>query len=93
MKEYNLTSFGSLLIYYNLITMVSNNKYLWRKVANLLNNLRRDLRYWDFVDRDIQKKEAFKYIIKALKDTIMPNEVKEALKKGISIEFGYTFEA
>ncbi|MHC4048255.1 hypothetical protein, partial [Bradyrhizobium sp. 23AC] len=66
-------------------------KNLWRKCANLLNNVRRDLRPWSFVDPTNQKREAEKYARHALKDTHLPDDVKTALKSGMSVEFGFTF--
>lgn len=85
----NLESFGSLDHYKEVITLVKDNKWQWRKVANLLNNIRRDLRPWDVVDRDTQKESVRQYIRKALKDTKLPAGVMAALKLGINREFGY----
>ena len=83
-----LQSFGSNKHYGDLIRLIQHDKVLWKKVANLLNNIRRDLRPWAFVDRTNQIREARKYILRALKDTKLPDEVKCLVQRGIYTEFG-----
>ena len=72
----NLESFGSIKHYRPLITRVKDNKHLWKKVAHILNKLRRDLRPWQVVHRETQLKEGEKYVIQALRDTRLPRDVK-----------------
>ncbi len=85
----NLSSFGSLENYKEVISLVEHDKTLWRKVANLLNNTRRDLRPWPMVDRENQVKSVNQYIRKAFKDTKLPAGVVAALKLGINREFKF----
>jgi len=89
MKTKHPESFGSDKYYHNVIVLVTSSNNLWRKVANLLSNLRRDMREWPHIDRENQAKEAKKYVVKALKDTKLPSEVSSALKEGIHSEFGF----
>jgi hypothetical protein len=88
----NLESFGSIKHYRSLILAVKDNKELWRKVANILNNLRRDTRPWPMVHRPTQLKVAEEYVVKALKDTRLPRDIKIYLIVGIMSEFGFKFE-
>jgi len=88
----NLESFGSVRHYKRLIDRVKDNPYLWRKVANLLTNLRRDLHPWQVVDRATQLREGEKYAIQALRDTRLPREVKIYLIMGMMSEFNFKFE-
>ena len=89
----NIQSFGSIKHYRDLIILVEHNKYLWRKISNILNNTRRDLRPWAVVHRPTQVAEANKYAVQALKDTRMLDEAKILLKRGMETEFGFTFDA
>jgi hypothetical protein len=88
----NLESFGSIRHYKLLILRVKDDKILWRKVSNILNNLRRDLRPWQVVDRTNQLREGEKYAIQALRDTKLPRDVKIYMITGMMSEFGFTFE-
>jgi len=89
----NLQSFGSMKHYRDLIILIEHNKYLWRKISNILNNTRRDLHPWPVVHRATQVAEANKYAVQALKDTKLPEEAKILLRRGMETEFGFTFEA
>jgi len=85
----NLSSFGSLDNYNEVISLVKDDSVLWRKVANLLNNTRRDLRDWPMVDKTNQRESVKKYIRKAFTDTKLPAGVVAALKLGINREFKF----
>ena len=88
----HLESFGSIRHYRNLILSVKDNPYLWRKVARILNKLRRDLHPWQVVDRETQLREGEKYATQALKDSKLPRDVKIFLILGMMSEFGFTFD-
>jgi len=88
----HLESFGKLDLYLETISLVKYNRHLWRKVANILNNLRHDLRVLEWTPKENQVKCAKEYLSKSLVDTKMPDEVRTALKTGINREFGFTFE-
>ena len=83
-----LESFGAIKHYRDLILLVQHDRYLWQKVAHILNKLRRHLHPWAFVDRTNQIKSAREYLLQALNDTKMPGEVKCLLQRGIYTEFG-----
>lgn len=89
----HLESFGSFELYLDTIMLVEHDKYLWQKCANILNNLRRDLRVWEHIPREGQTKAAYAYVVKALVDTKLTEPVRVALKRGITNEFGFKFEA
>lgn len=89
MKTKHLESFGSAKYYQSLIASVYNNNNLWRKVANILGNIRRDLRDWPHIDKTNQRREAEKYAKKSLTDTKLPDNVKQYLKDGINAEFNF----
>ena len=88
----NIESFGSINHYRELILRIKDNKFLWRKVARILNKLRLDLRPWVVVDRATQLEVAKKYVIQALNDSVLPEDVKIFMKRGMESEFGFTFE-
>jgi hypothetical protein len=88
----NLESFGSIRHYRYLILRVKDNPYLWRKVAHILNKLRRDLHPWQVVDRVTQLREGEKYFNQALRDTKLPRDVKIFMIMGVMSEFGFKFE-
>ena len=88
----HLESFGAIKHYRELILRVENDKYLWHKVAHILNKLRRDLHPWQVVDRDNQRREAEKYAKQALKDTVIPSDVRDLMLQGMKSEFGFKFE-
>ena len=88
----HLESFGSFELYLDCIMLVEHDKYLWRKCANILNNLRRDLRVWPHIAMENQVASAKSYLKKALVDTKMAEPVRVALKQGITNEFGFQFE-
>jgi len=88
----NLESFGSIRHYRYLILRVKDNPYLWRKVAHILNKLRRDLHPWQVVDRATQLREGEKYATQALRDSKLPREVKIFMIMGMMSEFGFQFE-
>lgn len=88
----HLESFGSVNHYSKLIRLVENwngRPNVWRKVANMLNTIRRDLREWPHVDKSNQRREVISYINKALIDTKFPDAVKIALVEGINSEFNF----
>lgn len=87
----HLESFGSVTYYRKLIILTNRNDEFWRKVAHILNKTRRDLRSWDVVDKETQKKEAEKYVQQAIRDTKLPDQIKDALKEGMTMEFGFNF--
>jgi hypothetical protein len=89
----NLQSFGPYKHYQLVINNVSTNKWYWKKVANLINTIRQNLRPWEFVDRENQRKATYEYIVNALRDTKLPPHVVEPLKTAITSEFGFTFKA
>jgi hypothetical protein len=74
-----------------LARLVANNKEQWRKCARMLNKLRRDMHPWGFVDKEMQWKANDEYVHQSLIDLKLPDEVKFALKAGVSMEFGFTF--
>jgi len=88
----NLESFGSIRHYRYLILRVKDNKYLWHKVARIINKLRRDLHPWQVVDRTNQLREGEKYATQAMKDSKLPRDVKIFMIMGVMSEFGFQFE-
>jgi hypothetical protein len=88
----HLESFGKLDLYLETISLVKHDRNLWRKVANILNNLRNQLRVWPHIAMENQVASAKQYLGKALVDTKMSEPVREALKIGINREFGFQFE-
>jgi hypothetical protein len=87
----NPFSFGSIEHYIKVIPLVQYDKHLWRKVANIVNNVRRQMHPWPFVDKSLQFKEAKKYVEMALNDTKLPDNIKEALRDGLTNEFNFEF--
>jgi hypothetical protein len=86
-----LESFGSMAFYGNVINVVRHNREWWRKVSRMLNKLRRRLHPWPSVDRETQLAYAYKDIVQSLKDTRLPIDVIENLKKGMEYEFHFKF--
>ena len=84
-------SFGWIIYYSKLIELTYNNKHSWRKCANILNNVRANLREWSFVDKRNQFNAAEAYAKQAIRDTILPPDVKAALMQGMFAEFKFNF--
>jgi hypothetical protein len=82
-----LESFGTMTFYGQLINIVRHNKHHWRKVARFLQKIRRQLKPWPMVDPVAQHECAHDIIVQSLKDTKLPDEIKEALKYGMRFEF------
>lgn len=72
---------------------VMRNKNHWRKVARIIGKARRQMHPWTFVDKEGQFASTREYVQQALTDTKLPDEVKTALKEGLSLEFGFNFNA
>ena len=87
----NPSSLGPLKFYRVLATVTKPNKHHWRKVSNVLNNTRRDLRPHYMVERSRQVMEAEKSTNQSMKDMKLPGEVKLALKLGMIQEFDFKF--
>ncbi len=87
----HLESFGPAVLYAEAIRLTENSPKLWRKAANLVNNIRNQMRPHGFVDREYQFKDAQKMARQAFNDTKIPDDLKAALKNGLSLEFGFTF--
>lgn len=88
----HLESFGSKKHYAELIPLVENNKYLWRKVARILSKLRRQyLTYCHPLIREQQMERALVYVNQSILDTVMSAEVATALKLGLAREFEFVF--
>ena len=88
----NLASFGSIDLYREVIMKVMRNKNHWRKTANLINNVRRQMSPHPFVDKEYQFNDAQKMAKAALRDTILPDNIKDEIKKSLALEFGFNFE-
>jgi len=91
MKIKRPESLGTLDKYQALVFLIEKNKEQWRKCARTLNKLRRDMHPWDFVDKELQRKSAYEYITQSLQDMKLSEEIKFALKAGVSMEFGFSF--
>lgn len=89
MKQKQLESFGAIKHYRNLILLVEKNNNHWRKVANMLLTIRTILHPYSHIHPDNQRASAKEYAIQSLKDTKLPDHVKEELKKGINSEFKF----
>ena len=46
---------------------------------------------WEHIDRNTQREQAYKDIIQSLRDTRLPDDVKDLLKKGLEYEFQFRF--
>ena len=88
----NLASFGPIELYRSLIMLVNRNNDHWRKVPSLINQVRRQMHPWQHIDKEGQFASAREYVIQALKDTKLPDNVKAAVKEGLALEFGFNFE-
>lgn len=87
----HIESFGSFDDYAQVIMVVYYNREWWRKTARMLNKLRLQLRPWPHVDRESQRIQANKDAIHSLRDTRLPSDVIENLKKGMEREFQFKF--
>jgi hypothetical protein len=87
----HLESFGTMAFYGQLINIVRHNKEWWRKVSRFLNKYRRQMHPWEHIDRNTQREQAYKDIIQSLRDTRLPDDVKDLLKKGLEYEFQFRF--
>ena len=103
----NLESFGSIRHYKRLIDRVKDDRILWRKVANILNNVRyllhisidNESQFRSGIGdvainyQEIRLRNGEEYAIQALRDTKLPREVKIYMIMGMMSEFGFTFES
>jgi hypothetical protein len=92
----NIQSFGPIKFYGRLIPFLLNNKHHWRKVARLIVKLRRNTHDWSgdqdrgfCVDRENQLREAELYVKQALKDTNLPDHIRQTLRLAINTEFKF----
>lgn len=87
----NISSIGPIEIYKEVIFRIIRNKNHWRKVANMMNQIHRQMKPWPHIDRDGQHASAQQTLIQSLKDTKLPLEIKEEIKKASAIEFQFKF--
>lgn len=87
----DLQSLGSLRFYGTLIPLL--DKHSWRKCSNILSYTRLILTPRIFVDPSNARKSAIEYATQAIIDCHMTEQVKAALRLGMSREFGFTFDA
>ena len=85
----NPSSFGNLNYYIWSISLVNQDKHLWRKAARIVNKARMQMRPWPTVDREIQFQSTQSYVKQALRDTKLPDTVKSSLAYGMAAEFGF----
>lgn len=88
----HLQSFGAAKYYGEAINIAHQNKHWWRKVANLLNAVRRHLHMRGVgVTEELQMRAAEDYIFQAFRDTKIPDNLKAAVRSGLMLEFGLRF--
>jgi hypothetical protein len=87
----NPNSLGAEERYKLVLTLINNSKANYRKVARLLNRLRRQLRPYRHICRETQLAQAELDAKQALKDTRLPDELKVALKQTMTEEFHFNF--
>jgi hypothetical protein len=91
MKQKHPECFGVLAFYRDLIYLVNKDKHSHRKVARLLNRIRRQMKPYGHIARQTQFETAQNDTRQALKDTRLTNQVKQALMRGMQYEFRFKF--
>ena len=92
MKKPRLDSFGPVSLYGDVIKLTYGNPYAWRKISRMLSKLRRQGQPRLSVWRENQLKVLFESASAALNDTVLPPNVKDALKSAMNTEFKFNFE-
>jgi len=82
------TSIGPWEIYYKLAMLTFYTPY-WRKVARMLNTMRR-MNHCDFSGDSYNR--MVRYARSSYKDTQLPDLVKEALRSCIDVEFKFDID-